>query len=118
MQEAARLYNLPYETLRRRVVEKVGLDCRSGPSTVLTEYEELAFLLCKDGRYRVGLSLWQAVVFKIAEGSGRKHPLRTELLVVSGLMVLDQDILSSLYAPHNHCLMHMHLAPTMKSSLL
>ena len=33
-------------------------------------------------------------------------------------MVLDQDILSSLYAPHNHCLMHMHLAPTMKSSLL
>ena len=42
MQEAARLYNLPYETLRRRVVEKVGVDCRSGPSTVLTEYEELA----------------------------------------------------------------------------
>ena len=40
VQEAARLYNLPFKTLRRRVVEKVSLECRSGPSTALTKYEE------------------------------------------------------------------------------
>ena len=41
--KGARLYILPFETLRR-VVEKVGLECRSGPSRVLTKYgeEELA----------------------------------------------------------------------------
>ena len=40
VREAARLYNLPYKTLQRRVVKKVDLECRSGPPTVLTEYEE------------------------------------------------------------------------------
>ena len=29
--EASRLYNLPYETLRRRVAENVDLECRPGP---------------------------------------------------------------------------------------
>ena len=40
VREASRLYNLPYETLRRRVAEKVDLECRPGPPTVLTEHEE------------------------------------------------------------------------------
>ena len=40
MREAARLYNLPFETLRRRVVENVPLECRSGPPMVLTQLEE------------------------------------------------------------------------------
>ena len=39
VQEAAKLYNLPFETLRR-VVGKVDLECKSGPPTVLTEHEE------------------------------------------------------------------------------
>ena len=46
VREAARLYNLPYETLRRRVVEKVELVCRSGPPTVLTEHEEAELASC------------------------------------------------------------------------
>ena len=47
VREAARLYNLPFETLRRRVVKKVPLECRSGPPMVLTQLEEDT--LCEDG---------------------------------------------------------------------
>ena len=75
--EAARLYNLPYETLRRRVVEKVDLECRSGPLTVLTEDEEdeLASYCVKMANMGFGLSRSDVMVvaFKIAEASGRKH---------------------------------------------
>ena len=35
-----RLYNLPVESLRRRVIGSVELNCRPGPPTVLTEGEE------------------------------------------------------------------------------
>ena len=38
--EASRLYNVPVETLRRRVTGAVDIACRPGPSTVLTEDEE------------------------------------------------------------------------------
>ena len=78
VREAARLYNLPYETLRRRVVEKVDLECRSGPPTVLTEHEEdeLASYCVKMADMGFGLSRSDVMVvaFKIAEASGRKHP--------------------------------------------
>ena len=40
LREAARLYNLPVESLRRRVIGSVDLNCRPGLSTVLTEEEE------------------------------------------------------------------------------
>ena len=36
----SRLYNLPFETLRRSAKNIVSVDCRSGPSTVLTGEEE------------------------------------------------------------------------------
>ena len=78
VREAAMLYNLPYETLRRRVVEKVDLECRSGPPTVLTEREEdeLASYCVKMADMGFGLSQSDVMVvaFKIAEASGRKHP--------------------------------------------
>lgn len=79
MREAARFYNLSYETLRRRVVEEVGLECRPGPSTVLTEYEEELSLYCikmADMGFGLSQSDIMAVAFKIAEGSGRKHPFK------------------------------------------
>ena len=38
--EASRLYNIPVETLRRRVTGTVDLSCKPGPSTVLTPEEE------------------------------------------------------------------------------
>ena len=78
VREAARLYNLPFETLRRRVVEKVPLECRSGPPTVLTQLEEdeLASYCVRMADMGFGLSRSDvmAVAFKIAEASGRKHP--------------------------------------------
>lgn len=37
--EAARVYNVPVETLRKRVVGTVSLDCKLGPPTVLTSEE-------------------------------------------------------------------------------
>ena len=40
LREASRLYNVPVETLRRRVTGAVDLGCRPGPSTVLTVEEE------------------------------------------------------------------------------
>ena len=40
LREAARAYNVPVETLRRRVTGQVSLDSRSGPSTTLTKEEE------------------------------------------------------------------------------
>ena len=40
VREASRLYNVPYETLRRRVNGSVEPGSRPGPATVLTEEEE------------------------------------------------------------------------------
>ena len=40
LREASRLYNVPVETLRRRVNGTVQLECRPGPSTVLSAEEE------------------------------------------------------------------------------
>ena len=89
VREAARLYNLPYETLRRRVVEKVGLDCRPGPPTVLMEHEEgeLASYCVKMADMGFGLSL-MGVAYKIAESSGREHPFK----------VAQKDMFASLIA--------------------
>ena len=73
VREAARLNNLPYETLRRRVVEKVDLEYKSGPPTVLTEHEEdeLASYCVKMADMGFGLSRSDVMVvaFKIAESS-------------------------------------------------
>ena len=38
--EAARLYNVPVETLCRRVQGTVTMDCKPGPATILTKEEE------------------------------------------------------------------------------
>ncbi len=40
LREAARTYNVPVETLRRRVTGAVSIDCRPGPGTVLTKEED------------------------------------------------------------------------------
>ena len=40
LRKTARMYNIPVETLRRRIIGSVSLDCKPGPSTVLTKEEE------------------------------------------------------------------------------
>lgn len=50
--ESARAYNVPVETLRRWVAGIVTLDCRSGPSTLLTSEEEACLAeYCVNDRY-------------------------------------------------------------------
>ena len=78
IREASRLYNIPYETLRRRTHHVVSLDCRSGPPTVLTheEEEQLACYCVKMADMGFGLSREELMrtACRIAECSGRKHP--------------------------------------------
>ena len=78
VREASRLYNLPYETLRRRVNHVVNVECRPGPPTVLTDEEEkqLADYCVKMADMGFGLSREDVMLtaFRIAEISGRKHP--------------------------------------------
>jgi len=40
LREASRLYNIPVESLQRRVTGIVDMDCRPGPPTVSTKSEE------------------------------------------------------------------------------
>ena len=78
LREGSRLYNVPVETLRRRVTGMVDLSCKPGPSTVLTPEEEeqlykyavemadRGFGLTRDDLMRLA--------FVIVEKSGRPNP--------------------------------------------
>ena len=74
LRESARLYNVPVETLRRRVISSVDLGCKSGPPTVLTKEEEdmLARYLVEMADMRFGLRPGDVryTAFRIAEASG------------------------------------------------
>ena len=78
VREASRLYNIPFETLRRRAIKDVSIDCRPGPPTVLTDEEEgeSASYCVKMADMGFGLSRDDVmlIAFKIAESSGREHP--------------------------------------------
>ena len=74
LREAARLLNVPVESLRRQII------CRSGPPTVLTLEEEESL-----GRYimnmaDMGFGLTREdimhLAFNIVEKCGRQHPFR------------------------------------------
>ena len=58
IREASKLYNVPFETLRRHVNGSVIPGCKSGPATVLTEEEEecLASYLLQMAQMGFGLS--------------------------------------------------------------
>ena len=58
VREAARIYKLPFETLRRRVTGSVEAGCKPGPGTILTEEEEgqLAKYLVEMAEMGFGLS--------------------------------------------------------------
>jgi len=71
IREASKLYNVPLETLRRRVNGSVISGCKPGPVTVLTEEEEehLASYLIQMAQMGFGLSreTVMCLVFKIAD---------------------------------------------------
>ena len=78
LREAARLYNLPVESLRRRIMGMVSIDCRPGPPTILTLYEEdrLARYCVEMSDMGFGLGREEVMhtAFLIVERSGRNHP--------------------------------------------
>ena len=78
LREAARMFNVPVETLRRRVTGVVPIQCRPGPKPILAVDEEdaiasycmkmaeMGFGLTREDLLRVG--------YLVAEKCGRKHP--------------------------------------------
>ncbi len=82
LREAARLYNVPVETLRRRVNGTVMLDCRPGPATVFTKEEEdqlVKYLIdMADMGYGLSRELVMRIAYIIAEKSRKKHPFTGE----------------------------------------
>ena len=78
LREASRLYNVPVETLRRRVNGTVGMNCKSGPPTILTKEEEdkLYDYLVKmaDMGYGLTREIVMRLAYTIAEKLHRKHP--------------------------------------------
>ena len=81
LREAARLYNVPVETLRRRVTGKVDIDCSSGPPTVLTNEEEtiVCYLIqIADMGYGLTREAVMHMVYIIVEKWKRPHPFKNE----------------------------------------
>ena len=80
LREAARQYNVPVETLRRRVTGAVSTDCRPGPTTVLTSEEEtrLAQFLIEMSDMGFGLTREDVMrtAFSIVSQAGRAHPFQ------------------------------------------
>ena len=76
--KAAEMYNIPVETLRRRIIGSVSVDCKPGPSTVLTKEEEecLAKYIIEMADRGFGLVSEDVMraAFTIVERSGCPHP--------------------------------------------
>lgn len=83
LREASRLYNVPVETLRRRVTGAVDIVCRPGPPTVLTEDEEERLAVYITDMAEMGFGLTKEDVlrlaFRIVDKSGRQHPFTNGL---------------------------------------
>ena len=80
LREAARLYNVPVETLRRRTNGTVPLECKPGPSTVLTSEEEKCLVqyvieMADRGFGLVSEDIMR-IAFTIVDKSGRSHPFQ------------------------------------------
>ena len=82
IREACRLYNVPFETLRRRVNGTVKCGCKPGLSTVLTDEEEekLAIYLVEMADMGFGLSrdTVMHLAYRIVAKAERKHPFKDE----------------------------------------
>jgi hypothetical protein len=82
LREAARLYDIPVETLRRRVNGTVPIECKPGPATILSKDEEdrLCEYLIKmaDMGYGLNRETVMRLAYTIVDRAGRKHPFTGE----------------------------------------
>lgn len=77
LRQAAREFDVPVTTLKRRVDGEVPLNAKPGPPTVLTKEEEdelcnYCFAMCDMG-YGLTVEDVKRVAFEIASNSGRPH---------------------------------------------
>ena len=79
LREAARLYNVPVETLRRRTSGKVSMECKPGPSNILTKDEEKCLVdyvtEMTDRAFGLTNEDLMRTAFAIVERSRYPHPL-------------------------------------------
>ena len=80
LREAARLYNIPVETLRRHVNGSVEVGARPGPATILTDEEEdmlVKYLVeMADMGYGLTRNTVMELAFNIVQKSEQKNPFR------------------------------------------
>ena len=88
LRHAARLYNVPVETIRRWFNGTVTLDCKPGLATILTKEEEqcLVEYIVEMADRGFGLQSEDIMrtAFTIVERSGRPHPFRNDMAVEGG----------------------------------
>jgi len=115
LREAARLFNVPVETLRRRVNGTVSVDCRPGPHTVLTSEEESKLVQYVVNMSDMGFGLTKEDVmrtaFAIVAQSGRPHPFQNG---AAGHSWFDLNIPTSPYVQPSLCLLLGLLLQTKK----
>jgi len=79
LRQAAREFDVPVTTLKRRVDGEVPLNAKPGPPTVLTKEEDelcnYCFAMCDMG-YGLTVEDVKRVAFEIASNSGRPHPFK------------------------------------------
>ena len=93
LREASRLYNLPVESLRRRVTGVVEIDCRPGPATELmkSEEDEIADYLIQMAYMGYGLTR-EAVIHMVLKNVNEAILSKMKRLVDGGLMDLKHII--------------------------
>ena len=78
LRQAAKVYNVPVETTRRRVLGKVAVDCKPGPATVFSKEEEneLVDYVVQMANMGFGLTRGdlQLTAYRLAERLGKSHP--------------------------------------------
>ena len=83
LREAARDFDVPITTLKRRVDGLVEVDARPGPSTVLTKQEEDRLceycLIMADMGFGLTIENVRTVAYRLAEASGRSHPFQNRI---------------------------------------
>ena len=115
--EAARMYNLPVESLRRRVHDIVAIDCRPRPSTVLAKEEDRLYqylLEMADMGYGLNRETVMKLVFTIAEKTEKSYHLKENQRAEHGLMGLEGVTLVLLFVVLNCYLKPEHLQEAQK----